>query len=265
MLYFSEVPILKPNLPESKVKKVLAGGIPPEAERELKLFGIEIISPEPCCDVLEPLKMHADMLCHIALDGKVFMSEGQESLERALSGLGFNISFAKAKLGREYPLDVPLNAAFIGSALICRPSAVLPELLNYYRELGVKIIETQQGYSKCSVSIVAENAIITEDESIYKACLKNNVDVLLIKKGYVNLPGFDCGFIGGASGLISKDCLAFCGGIENHPSYKEIKAFAANYGVSLISLSREALCDIGGIIALSEIKGKDNENAGKEK
>ena len=80
MLYFSEVPILKPNLPESKVKKVLAGGIL-GGGKELKLFGIEIISPEPCCDVLEPLKMHADMLCHIALDGKVFMSEGQESLE----------------------------------------------------------------------------------------------------------------------------------------------------------------------------------------
>lgn len=253
MLKKTEKILTKPNLPEYKVNKALVGEISDEVRQSLESLCIELYTPTECGDVLAPLRQHSDMLCHIAPQGKVFMAQGQEALEKALVKIGYNISENRAVLQKAYPFDVPLNAAFIGSALICKPSAVSPELLSHYKQLGIKIIETNQGYSKCSVAVVADNAIITEDESIYKACQSHDVDVLLIKKGYVSLTGFDCGFIGGASGLLSKDCLAFTGNINEHPSYDDIKAFAGNYGVKLLSLSSEPLFDTGGIIPLTEL------------
>jgi hypothetical protein len=249
----SEKIIANPNLPDNKVRKALVGEISMEVRQSLESLDIEIITPTECGDVLTPLRLHPDMLCHIAPKAQVFLAQGQEALEKELTEIGFDIC-DKVQLQKDYPKDVPLNAAFIGSALICKPSAVSPELLQHYKSLGVRIIETNQGYSKCSVAVVADNAIITEDESIYKACIVGDVDALLIKKGYVHLSGFDCGFIGGAAGLVSKDCLAFTGNIHKHPSYGDIRAFAGNYGVQLLSMSSEPLYDTGGIIPLTELK-----------
>ena len=90
-------------------------------------------------------------------------------------------------------------------------------------------------------------SIITSDMSVYDKAGKKGVDVLLIEKGHIDLNGYDYGFIGGASGLISKNKLAFTGNVKLYPDYEAIKNFCNDRGVEIISLSEKKLYDYGSL------------------
>ena len=76
--------------------------------------------------------------------------------------------------------------------------------------------------------------------------------MLKIQKGFISLPGYDYGFIGGCCGKLSKNILAFTGKIESHPDYNNIKDFCRNYNVNVLSLTNDDLLDIGGILPIAE-------------
>ena len=65
-----------------------------------------------------------------------------------------------------------------------------------YEITGEKI-NVSQGYSKCSLCIVNENSVITEDDGIAEVLKRHNMDVLKISAGDVLLSGLDYGFLGG--------------------------------------------------------------------
>lgn len=116
----------------------------------------------------------------------------------------------------------------------------------------MRIIDVKQGYTKCSLCPVRENAVITDDSGIEKVLLNNGYDVLKVSKGSVRLHGFDYGFIGGCSAMISRDILLFFGNFEMHSDKDRIKVFLQNYGITPQSLNGDVLTDIGSIIPLSE-------------
>ena len=102
------------------------------------------------------------------------------------------------------------------------------------------------------MAVVSDNAIITSDPGLYSLCLKNQIDVLRISPGYIELEGYDYGFIGGCCSLLAPDILAFSGAVEKHPDYQNIRSFCLNRHVFPVSLSGETLYDIGGMIQLKE-------------
>ena len=146
-----------------------------------------------------------------------------------------------------YPEDIEFNCVHVGKSLICNRKHTHSEIIKYAENSNINIINVNQGYAKCSVCVVSDNAIITEDDSIAKNATENGIDVLQIKKGFVKLPGYDYGFIGGSSGLIEKELIVFNGNIENHPDFDRIHKFCEHYNVKILSLSDEVLCDIGTI------------------
>ncbi len=157
--------------------------------------------------------------------------------------------FETQELGDKYPFDVPLNVAQVGRYLICNPKTASPDILNYSKDIGLEIIPTAQGYTKCSILVLNETSIITEDDSIYNAAW-DKLDVLKIEKGHVNLPGYDYGFIGGASCTVN-DTVYFFGKISAHPDFDRIKNFITSKGLYMTELGHgETLLDIGGVIAI---------------
>ena len=113
-------------------------------------------------------------------------------------------------------------------------------------------INVKQGYSKCSVLIVDENSIITEDLKIHEAALLRGIDSLLIQKGFVKLEGFDFGFIGGAGFKTSISRMAFTGTINNHPNKEKIINFLAKKNITVEFMSSENIFDVGSIIPIKE-------------
>ena len=114
-------------------------------------------------------------------------------------------------------------------------------------------IKVNQGYCKCSTLVVKENALITDDESIYHKMRENGTEALLVSKGDIFLKEHDYGFIGGASGKISNDTIVFFGNIFLHRDSEMIISFIREHGCSYLCTDNGPLRDIGGIIPLSEM------------
>lgn len=163
-----------------------------------------------------------------------------------------NINFiaGKSDLKDEYPYDIAYNCALVGNYLFCNEKYTDAEILSYCKENGLKVLNTKQGYSKCSICVVSDNAIITADKNIFNVATDNNIDVLLTENKGIILKGFDEGFIGGATGLLEKDLLCVNGNIKLHKDYYRINEFCEKYGVRIISLTDEPIYDIGTIIRL---------------
>jgi hypothetical protein len=100
---------------------------------------------------------------------------------------------------------------------------------------------------------VNEKSGITSDEGIFRTLSGQGFDILLIRPGHIRLPGMDYGFIGGATGLISKHEMVVAGSLNLHPDGVRIEEFLADRGVSLVNLSEEPAMDIGTIIGLSAV------------
>lgn len=236
--------ICTPNLPKNRVKTLLIGEKYSELVAPLAKLGISAVLLPNIKGVSPYLSGHVDLAVLATGDSlHIADSVGQETTQK-LELLGFKIK-ARYALSEKYPDDAILNACVLGSRIIHRADI---------SELGKceKIINVRQGYTKCNICVVNENAIITSDPSIAKVCKLHNIDVLEIKSGYINLEGFDTGFIGGASFKISENELAFTGTLKSHPSYIDIICFLERYAVQPIYLTERKIYDIGSAVLLTE-------------
>ena len=154
----------------------------------------------------------------------------------------------KDDLGRDYPADCAFNAACTGSFFIHKLSATSEKLLLAAKEMGMTLIDVQQGYTKCSVVVVDETSIITYDEGIIRACSKYpELSVLRVAPGFVRLDGYDTGFIGGASGRVGKEII-FHGDLFGHPDFSAIVDFIESRGLTCRWFPQFNLTDIGSIL-----------------
>jgi len=241
--------IKSPNLPEGKVSYVIVSNRIHSVVQELKdNFHISVTVPEALPEISGEERFHADMgVCHLGEDSFIVESSNKSVINMLKE------KNAKHELCECVTAKMPmLNVCITGDKIICNKNKADKRILSYAESKGLKILHTNQGYTKCSSAVVYENALITSDRGIYELCRKNNIDILLISEGNIGLSGYPYGFIGGCCGKLAPDVLAFSGRINNHPDHENIKAFAKNYGVDIISLGSENLYDIGGIIPVTE-------------
>lgn len=241
-----------PNLPKNEACVCIAGKQAKPYEKELSKYGVKLLYINDNSSILPNISSHSDLAVNHSGSNNIFIDKAQIKLKRELLKYGFNVIEISENVLGKYPNDCLLNCVFTDSLFICNLSAVSKELLNYAKNKGYKIINVKQGYTKCSICVVSDNAFITDDEGIYNSLKSENVDVLLVKKGSVALDGFDYGFIGGCCGKISKNKLVFFGDISKHSDYNRIKSFCEFYNVEIISLNNSKLKDIGSLIPILE-------------
>lgn len=242
--------IKQPNLPQNPVSLVAVGRSAGESIRKLNEKGIEtiIIPDNPLLP--EPVKSHADLqILHMG-NNVIFCQK--EHLYIGESEKKFDIHKITESTGNKYPEDVRLNCTIIGNKIICNEKTISRDVLEFAYINDYTIINVNQGYSRCSVCVINENAIITDDESIYTAAGKFLNDAELISKGSIVLKGYNYGFIGGCCGKLNKNEIGFNGLIESHKDYKKITDILNRNNIICTELSYEPLTDIGGIIPLAE-------------
>jgi len=187
------------------------------------------------------LAFHADLSIISLQNGKAvaapyLIQNGQ------LSGLSCEIISAQGVQGNTYPRDIPLCACVAGKFLICNKAHTDESVLQNF---DGEIIDVKQGYANCSVCSLPDGAIISADDGIIASASGRGVEALKIETGYVDLDGFDAGFIGGASFCVD-NTLYFFGDVSKHPSFAQIRTFTKAHGVSIHSLTSDGLTDIGG-------------------
>ena len=256
----------KPNLPEGKVKMVLAGEIYLDTLR-LDRQGIEAIgiSKSPFLDA--PVAPHADMqVVHLYRD--IFVEASVESCKgnqhymqnsdvswckaNKLVESGVSVLRGDSMLSPEYPACAAYNVLLFGKLAVFNPKCLDSALKKALISLQYQPVFVKQGFSRCSVCVVSQNAVITSDTGIAKALRDCGVDVLLIRPGYIELPGYDTGFIGGASFKISNDTVAFTGRLNVHPDCDQILAFLRKHQMRSCILSSKPIFDIGSAIPMIE-------------
>lgn len=218
-------------------------------------LGINILSMPDNPYVDDRLSGHAD-LSALHLGGNRLLLAPYlkgSSFSRQLEDRGFEIKFASIEQSALYPNDAQMNVCILGDKVIYNPKTGSDAIVKYLTiGNGAIQVSSRQGYSRCSVCVVNDNAIITADEGICRSAKAHGIDVLKIMPGYIDLPGFDYGFVGGASFKISDTKLAFTGGLDRHPDAEQIIEFTSLHNVDLVYITDKPAFDIGGAIPITE-------------
>lgn len=224
------------------IKVIADYRLPKEQAAELARMGYSVIPTAPLDTVYDEIKGHADIQLHYAGAKIICAPEVFGYYKERLPGT--DLVRGSLCVGAKYPYDIPYNACGMGDTVICRAAYTAPEVLKEYS----RVIDTRQGYAKCSICVVSDTAAITADEGIYKLLIQNGFNALRIRAGDIRL-GKMAGFIGGASGLLRPGLVAFCGGLMSHPDGADIAAFCRENGADAVSLGKGELFDAGSLIA----------------
>lgn len=168
----------------------------------------------------QPVSFHPDMsLCRV---GDIFVCcpESYDYYKRIITK---NLIKGKTSLNSHYPNDIAYNVLVYEEVAFGKKEYIDPVIKEILKKQNIEIININQGYAKCSCA-VSDKGIITADDGIYGELTKHNIDALKITPGFVELSGYDYGFIGGASGEID-GILTFFGDVSKHPDFENIKNF----------------------------------------
>ncbi len=200
-----------------------------------------LISLPPFHRLPAPVADHPDLLVYEEKSGEWVLYEGYYAENRALfEPLSRKIRTLPDPPEPCYPHDVTLNVLRIGSHLMGRIGESHPLLTP-----GLTPIPVRQGYTRCSVCRVGDRAAITADPGIAAALESIGLRLLRIRPGGIALPGYDCGFIGGAT-VTLRERIGFFGDPLSHPDGERMVDFIRSEGWEPIQLCPGPLTDYGG-------------------
>lgn len=245
--------IEKPNLPQNRVKHCIISENAENAINFLNKIGIETLTVKKSTILDDEISSHADIQFSYIGIKTAFVAPNQKRLIEKLNNLGCRVEGAEFEPFSPYPNDILFNHVFLNDCFIAKLDSTSEKVLKFADNNDYKLVNTKQGYSKCSICIINEKAIITEDVGITRLLKKSQIDVLTIKPDFITLSDDHFGFLGGASGKISSNEIFFNGNIEEHPSYNDIKTFLKLHNVKPVYDKSYKLTDIGSILPITEL------------
>jgi len=212
----------------------------------LVTYGFTPVAIPLCSQVQRPIAGHPDIQLCIVNNTIIYQPDIDSSFLQVLSHTKYELVRGQSILQSSYPHDCAYNCAYTGKVAFHNTKVTDSSIKQALNICSDPLIHVNQGYTKCSTCIVDANAIITADISIHNAAISNGIDSLLITPGYIELPGYNYGFIGGASGMCS-DTIYFTGYVNHHPDAMQIKHFIEQHNKKIAFLSELPAIDIGSI------------------
>ncbi|MDF2544154.1 MAG: radical protein [Herbinix sp.] len=205
----------------------------------------------------ERISSHPDLVLSIIDDTLVIDEHASIHIYKQLDALGIPYVVGNSRLAAVYPEDIAYNVVVTKDVLIHNLDHSNSLLLQHSKDTHKKLISVRQGYTKCSTVVMNDDTMITSDQGIYKAT-KDFTNILLIQPGHVSLEGYDCGFIGGCSGVID-DTIVFHGDLSKHPDFLKIASFVEAAHKKLLYFKEFPLTDIGSILVFRCEESKPKE------
>ena len=226
--------------------------LPDEARVSLTRQGFECCALPPFQKLDPGLDTHPDML-FLCLGERLFVHSDYLSVPGA-GNIIFEISERKRckteptiqPMGPVYPDDILFNILVIGKHLVGRLDSVSKKVLFCAKDAGYELHSVRQGYARCTTCVLSDEAAVTQDPGISALLRELKIDVLQVDEKDILLPGFDHGFIGGASGKFMES-VYFTGDLSRLAKGGEIAAFCQKHGIKPVSLTQERLVDCGGL------------------
>ncbi|MCJ7689640.1 MAG: hypothetical protein MUO60_10025 [Clostridiaceae bacterium] len=219
-----------------------------EENSHLISLGYNVLLCPPSNRLYEAVCGHPDMLMHI-FDSSIIVHKNMNTeFIQNLVSQNYSVYKSNSSLQNIYPYNVLLNSLCLGSLFVHSINFTDTNLLSLLK--NKKLINVNQGYTKCSTCVVTNQAVITSDISIANALTIEKIDVLLVPPGDIILPGLNYGFIGGATGLIENNVLAFYGHLDHYLYRKEVLSFLKKHKVEPVFLRNGKLIDRGSIFRI---------------
>ena len=260
---------------------VLAGDTPEGEIGVLSRYVSRVVLLPPDESTAEPVSRHPDM--NFAVVGNTLVTHeryyrtARAEIDEICTLGGFRLMLSTMDRGADYPRDIGFNALILNALILNAPilsaltfdgpadpasvcplavvgktGSLSPELLALAEEAGMEQISVKQGYAACSAAVfgsaVHGSALVcTADKGIAEACERLGCTVLRIPQNTgIALPGYDCGFIGGASGYWDGRAFFF-GNPLLHPALAPLCTALDARGIEVVPLSEGRLTDRGGI------------------
>ena len=231
---------------------IVDGSIDEEIYDNLKKLNIKIIKTIKCEEVDESISYHPDIVIHPLNHNTLVIAPNVfDYYEEMLGGMGIKLIKGEKFLDMQYPDDIAYNVGRLFGVAIHNFNHTDEKLKYYLEKEDLKFINVNQGYTKCSLAVLDRYTGITADLPIYEKLTGLGFEILLIQPGHILLEGQNYGFIGGASGNLSKDEFLLSGSLKEHPNREDILNFIYKKNKKLIFLSEKKIEDIGTIISLN--------------
>lgn len=196
------------------------------------------------------VKTHPDMsLFKYDEETLIASRESFDYYNEIFKGTKINIINADEDPHEKYPSDVKFNALRAGNHLICKKDVCAKCIIKRFDE--DKIINSSQGYVKCSIIDVGSEYFASDDKYLYEIIKSLGQKCILLDKGFVKIKDYDYGFVGGASGY-ARDKIFLTGKIINEANRIRLEEFAREINKELIYLTEYDIFDIGTLMIMEE-------------
>lgn len=184
------------------------------------------------------------LICHKDISQKKYTE---------ISPLAANFVKGKSSAYLPYPHHISLNALITDDIFLHRLESTDRVLLDLAGQSERMLINTRQGYSRCSCAYVGNDAFVTEDIGIAELLVSQGKKVFYRKHSNVFLEGFEYGFIGGTLSLIHHhegDILLISGDLSQYHFGNDLKSFLLAQKVSFECIGNGPLMDRGSIMEI---------------
>ena len=227
--------------------------MPEEAKKNLKKLG-NVLFLNPTETTYRSISAHPDIFFFQHKDGFVYAPNAPKRIVKELKKRKIKLTEGKKEVGKKYPETVPYNAVGIGDTLIHNLKHTDPTILSLYENH----IHVNQGYTRCNLVALKENAFITSisdyrqqttDNSLYPqnyVGTRHATSVLYIDPKQIKLEGHDHGFFPGCCG-VWKNNLIVCGSTKHLKEKEALDKFLKDNDFNLIELYDGELVDVGSV------------------
>ena len=233
--------------------------MPEEAKKSLKKLG-NVLFINPTSVTYNSISSHPDIFFFQKDDALIYAPNAPKRIIKELKKRKIKLIEGKKEVGKKYPETVPYNAVGIGNLLIHNLKHTDETILSSYENH----INVNQGYTRCNLLALNENAFITSDVGIFNAVNSQQTtdnslypheslvetygrtSVLYIDPKQIKLEGQKNGFFPGCCG-VWKNNLIVCGSTKNLKEKAELDKFLKDNNFNLIELYDGDLIDVGSI------------------
>ncbi len=252
------------------------GRMPEEAKRNLKKLG-DVLFLNPTEITYKSISAHPDIFFFQTEDGLIYAPNAPKKIVKELKKRKIKLTEGKKEVGKKYPETVPYNAVGIGDTLIHNLKHTDSTILSLYENH----IHVNQGYTRCNLVALNENAFITSISdnrqqstvnsqrclSLSKAELgastgsateklmahSSQLTALYIDPKQIKLEGHDHGFFPGCCGVWNNN-LIVCGSTKYLKEKEELDKFLKDNNFNLIELYDGELVDVGSIFLVRSVE-----------
>ena len=233
--------------------------MPEEAKKNLKKLG-NVLFLNPTEITYNSISSHPDIFFFQKDDALIYAPNAPKRIIKELKKRKIKLIEGKKEVGKKYPETVPYNAVGIGNLLIHNLKHTDETILSSYENH----INVNQGYTRCNLLALNENAFITSDVGIFNAVNSQQTtdnslypheslvetygrtSVLYIDPKQIKLEGQKNGFFPGCCG-VWKNNLIVCGSTKNLKEKAELDKFLKDNNFNLIELYDGDLIDVGSV------------------